>query len=156
MQKQFDILQKNRTILKYFLENLSKDELFRIPKGFNNNIWWNIAHVVVTTQILTYGLSGVDYPMEKELIEKYRKGTSPEGKPSTDEIKKMGEYMFSTLNDMEADYKTGKFSAFREYLTSPKVLLQTVEDAISFSVFHDGLHLGAINALRKAIAQENY
>ncbi|TAI47774.1 DinB family protein [Flagellimonas allohymeniacidonis] len=156
MEKQFDILLKNRTILRYYLQNLTKDELFRIPKGFNNNIWWNIAHVVVTTQVLTYGFSGLDYIMEEELVEKYRKGTSPEGEPSLDEVKRIEDGLFSTLQTMETDYQEGKFSGFKEYLTSPKVLLRTVEDAISFSVFHDGLHLGTILALRKAIAQENH
>ena len=66
MEKLFDILLKNRKILHDYLHKTSQEDLFKIPEGFNNNIWWNIAHVVVTPQLLLYGLSGRDFTIEKD------------------------------------------------------------------------------------------
>ena len=54
------ITRKN--LLKY-LNTLSIEELNIIPEGFNNNIFWNIAHVAVTQQILVYKLSGLKMDM---------------------------------------------------------------------------------------------
>lgn len=152
MEKLFDIILKNRRILSNYLENTSKEDLHTIPKGFNNNIWWNIAHVVVTPQIIVYGFSGLEFTIEEELVNKYRKGTFPQGEPTDEEMKKISGYLFSTIEQMDADYKMGKFVKYKEYTTTPKVQLQRVEDAISFNVFHEGIHLGAILALRRAIA----
>ncbi|WP_318343721.1 DinB family protein [Flagellimonas baculiformis] len=151
MEKLFDILLKNRKILHDHLQNTPKEDLFRIPKGFNNNIWWNIAHVVVTPQLLLYGLSGLDFTIEKELIDKYRKGTFPDGEPSKLEMEKISAYLFSTVKLIQLDHSHGKFKTFKEYMTTPKIALTSPEDAIAFNVFHEGLHLGAIGALKKAL-----
>ena len=60
MKVQFDILAKTRAIILYYIKELSLDQLHIIPDGFNNNIAWNIAHLVVTQQLLHYKLSGND------------------------------------------------------------------------------------------------
>ena len=49
------------------------------------------------------------------------------------------------------DYENGRFTDFNSYMTSPKVELNTIEDAIAFNVFHEGLHLGSIMALARAV-----
>lgn len=152
MDKIFDILLKNRTILHTFLQNTPKEDLFKIPEGFNNNIWWNIAHVVVTPQLLLYKLSGLDFTIEEELVNKYKKGTFPEGEPSQTEMEKIKTYLFSTVEQFQQDYERGTFKNFQEYMTTPKVGLNSVEDALQFNVFHEGLHLGSILALKRALA----
>lgn len=152
MDKIFDILLKNRTILHTFLQNTPKEDLFKIPEGFNNNIWWNIAHVVVTPQLLLYKLSGLDFTIEEELVNKYKKGTFPEGEPSEAEMAKIMTYLFSTVEQFQQDYERGTFKNFQEYMTTPKVGLNSVEDALQFNVFHEGLHLGSILALKRALA----
>ena len=121
MDKIFDILLKNRTILHTFLQNTPKEDLFKIPEGFNNNIWWNIAHVVVTPQLLLYKLSGLDFTIEEELVNKYKKGTFPEGEPSQTEMEKIKTYLLSTVEQFQQDYERGTFKNFQEYMTTPKV-----------------------------------
>ncbi|WP_293298504.1 DinB family protein [Allomuricauda sp.] len=152
MDKIFDILLKNRTILHTFLQNTPKEDLFKIPEGFNNNIWWNIAHVVVTPQLLLYKLCGLDFTIEEELVNKYKKGTFPEGEPSPTEMEKIKTYLLSTVEQFQQDYERGTFKNFQEYMTTPKVGLNSVEDALQFNVFHEGLHLGSILALKRALA----
>ena len=152
MEKTFDIILKNRKIFQSFLQDIPKEDLFRIPAGFNNNIWWNIAHVVVTPQLLMYKLSGLDFTIEEELVNKYKKGTFPQGEPSNEELEKIKTYLFSTVEQIQHDYGQGKFKNFQEYMTTPNIGLSSPEDALSFNVFHEGLHLGAILALKKALA----
>jgi len=78
----FPIVKQNRKGLYAFIKDMPKEQLFKIPKGFNNNIWWNIAHVVVTEQKLIYGLSAVPLNISSVLVEKYQKGSSPIGEPN--------------------------------------------------------------------------
>jgi len=156
MEKIFDILLKNRKILHDVLQHTSKEDLYKIPEGFNNNIWWNIAHVVVTPQLLVYGLSGLDYTIEEGLINTYRKGTSPEGKPSAQEVEKISAYLFSTVKHIQLDYNQGRLNTknFKELTTSVNVTLTSAKDAIAFSAFHEGIHLGAIRGLQKALEKD--
>lgn len=151
MENLFTIIRQNRKGLYHFLKNTPKEELFKIPKGFNNNIWWNIAHVVVTEQKLIYGLSGLPLNISQDLVAKYQKGTSPKENPSDEEFELIKTLLFSLPEKTEKDYKAGLFSSFKPYMTTPKVPLNNVDDAIAFNIFHEGLHLGSILALARAV-----
>ena len=130
MEQLFTITRQNRKILQSFLKNTPLDQLTQVPEGFNNNIWWNIAHVVVTQQKLVYGLSGLPFHISKEWVTRYEKGTAPDAVPTEQEIKTLSEVLFSTLDQTEADYQNKVFKNFSPYMTSPKVPLNSVEDAI--------------------------
>ncbi len=46
----------------------------------------------------------------------------------------------------EADLRAGALRPFREYTTTPGVVLASAEDALRFNLYHEGLHLGSILA----------
>lgn len=151
METQFTIITQNRKLLYHYLKNTPEEILFAIPEGFNNNIWWNIAHVVVTQQLLVYGLSGLPLNISEELVSKYRKGTAPQENPTKTEIDEIKNLLFSLPEQSKSDYEKGIFKGFKPYMTTPKVELNSVEDAIAFNAFHEGLHLGTIMALLRAV-----
>lgn len=147
----FDITLKNRKLLKSFIENLSIDELNYIPKGFNNNIIWNIAHVIVTQQLLVYNLSGLPMLISDEMIASYRKGTKPSSDLNQAEVDFIKGLLFSTIEKTKEDYDAKIFQTYNEYTVTTKSTLSNVEEAIEFNNFHEGIHLGYILALRKSI-----
>lgn len=149
MEKLFDITLKNRKILYKFLTNTPREQLLNIPEGFRNNIWWNIAHVVVTQQLLVYKFSGLPMRVSDELVDKFKKGTVPDGTATDEEIDEITGFLFSTIEWTQEDYEKGKFKSFSEYTTSVDITLSSVEDAIAFNAFHEGIHLGSILALLK-------
>ncbi len=151
METQFTIITQNRKLLYHFLKHTPQEELFKIPEGFNNNIWWNIAHVVVTEQKLVYGLSRLPLNISKVLVEKYQKGTAPKGHPPATEVEEIKKLLFSLPEKTKSDYNNGMFTDFKSYMTTPKVELNSVEDAIAFNAFHEGLHLGSIMALARVL-----
>lgn len=151
MEQLFTITQQNRKILYRYLTHTPEPYLFAIPDGFNNNIWWNIAHVVVTQQKLVYGLSGLPLNISQELVSKYEKGTFPLDQPDPSETKEISKLLFALHERTVEDYERTVFKNFRPYMTTPKIELNSVEDAISFNVFHEGLHLGSILALLRAV-----
>ena len=151
MKNELGITLQNRKNLLAILESTPKYDLLKIPEGFNNNIWWNIAHVVVTQQILVYKFSGVPMKVSDELVSKFMKGTTPDGTATDDEIQQIKEILVSTIESTAKDYEAGLFKGFKPYTTSTKVTLNNVQDAISFNNFHEGIHLGSIFALRKMV-----
>ncbi|PCJ95372.1 MAG: damage-inducible protein DinB [Flavobacteriaceae bacterium] len=152
MDKVFDTIEKNRIILLKILNGTSREQLLKIPMGFNNNIWWNIAHVVVTEQLLVYKLSGLPVNLDETLVTKFRKGTTPDGTTTDAEIEQIKTLLVSLPKQTKLDYEEGFFKTFNEYTTTPNVTLASVEDALTFNLFHEGLHLGSILALKRAIA----
>lgn len=152
MEYLFTILLQNRKFLYTVLRKMPREALFEIPDGFRNHIYWNIAHVLVTQQLITYGLSNLPLQVDADLVAKYRKGTFPQTDAvSEEEIEKLQELLFTTLEQTEQDYQEGRFKEYQPYTTSANVTLTSVEDALAFNVYHEGLHLGAILALQKAI-----
>jgi hypothetical protein len=65
-------------MLSQFLKGYSLAQLNSIPQGHNNNLIWNIAHIIVVQQMLVYKLSGLPMKISDTLVEKYKKGTKPE------------------------------------------------------------------------------
>ena len=105
MDQTFEIIRTSRKLTSQFLDNYSLEQLNKIPEGFSNNLIWNIAHVVVTQQILVYKLSGLPMIVSDGFVEKYRKGTKPEGDISQEELEEIKSLLFETIIKTEADYK---------------------------------------------------
>ncbi len=147
----FDIAIKNRKLLESFIENHTLEELNKVPEGFNNNIIWNIAHTIVTQQLLVYNLSGLPMLLSEEMVAAYRKGTKTEGDLSQDEVHLVKGLLFSTIEKTKEDYNRNFFQSYTEYTVSTKSTLSSVEEAIDFNNFHEGIHFGYILALRKSL-----
>lgn len=67
----------NRKIFHHYLKEFNLDQLNTNPQGFNNNIICNIAHTVVTQQLLLYKTSDFEIHITKEWIGFFSKGLGP-------------------------------------------------------------------------------
>ncbi|QHI37731.1 hypothetical protein IMCC3317_31120 [Kordia antarctica] len=145
------ITHKNRIILKKILNKFSLDELNKIPAGFSNNIIWNIAHTVVTQQLLIYKLSNLPMHVSEEMVSKYRNKTKPEGDVTQAEVDEINGLLESLLIQTEKDLDAEIFKTYNEYTVSLGTTLTNVQEAVEFNNFHEGIHLGYILALKKAL-----
>ena len=151
MNCSFDIALKNRAILLKFLTDFSLDQLNEVPKGYRNSIYWNIAHVVVTQQLLVYKLSGIPMLIETDLVDAYRKGTKTERDVTQQEVNHLKTLLFSTVEQTQRDYDSGIFKTYNHYTVSTNSTLTCVKEAIEFNNFHEGIHLGYILAMKNSI-----
>lgn len=152
MEFTFDVAHKNRLLFKKHLEQASLEELNKIPDGFNNNIIWNAGHAIATQQLLVHKLSGTPLFVSDEFIETYKKGTKPEKDATQAEVDQIMEYLFSTIDKTKDDYAKGVFTGFKEYtLSTSNGVLKSVENAIEFNNYHEGIHLGYILAIKKSL-----
>ena len=151
MKIQFDILTKTRAIVLHYIKGLSLDQLHVIPEGFTNNIAWNIAHIVVTQQLLHYGLSEKDCLVSDELIAAFKKGTKPTRQFTQEEFDEVLDLFKGLPNTLEEDYEAGIFTEYSAYKTSTGFVIDSMEKAVIFNNFHESLHLGVIMSLNKLV-----
>ncbi|SHG73361.1 DinB family protein [Winogradskyella jejuensis] len=151
MHYDIDVTRKNRILLEGFLDRLTLEQLNKVPAGFKNNIIWNIAHCIVTQQLLIYKLSGLEGVLSDEIISLYRKGTKTERDVSQEEVDEIRNLLYFPINQTEKDYSSGVFNDYKEYTVSTGSILTNVDEALAFNNFHEGIHYGYILALIKAL-----
>lgn len=153
MDKIFEVIRAGRVALLSLVEGLTTEQLNKIPVGFNNNLAWQMGHLVVSQQILCYKLSKNSLLIDPALVEKYRNGSKPESFISAEEIALIKTYLLDNIDELEKDLTTDKFSNYVPYTLSTYkgYKLEKIEDAIKFIVSHDGLHYGCSLMLKKFV-----
>ena len=151
MKNHFEILNITRNNILNSIKDMSLSELNKIPIGFNNNVIWNVGHIVATQQLLCYKMSCLDMALDAAFIAKYMKGSFAVGDASQEEL----DYIVKQLKELpakvEADYANQLFKEYNTYTTSYNITLNDVEQAIQFNNVHEGLHLGYIMAMKKGL-----
>ncbi|MCF8260162.1 MAG: DinB family protein [Melioribacteraceae bacterium] len=142
-------LIEERKLLLRGLESLSEEKYFIIPQNFKNNIAWNLGHIIVTQQFLHYSLSRLELQIPKEFVSYYRTGTSPANWKENPNITELKETLIELPHKFIADFESGRFKEFRPYKTSTGISLDTLEQAVTFNHFHEGVHTGIILNLMK-------
>ncbi len=133
------------------IEGLSDEQLLKIPSGFNNNLLWQLGHIVCSGQTLSYKFSGLPIGIPEQYPEMFGKGTSPKTWTSQPDIAEIKRLMISTLEQTSIDIEAGVFKEFTSYPTSFGIELQSFEESFMFRQVHEGLHLGSMMALKKLV-----
>ena len=153
LDKSIDIILATRKLFIKLIENLSIEQLNKVPEGFNNNIIWNFAHVVVTQQIICYKLSGLPLKIDEKYQPLYSKGTKPEGFADENEVAFFKQQAITLMDELVADLGRNLFRNFKPYTTSFNVELTNIDDAVKFITMHEGLHLGYVMALKRVVSK---
>ena len=151
MHQTFVITKNSRKSLSHFLNTTSLEKLNKIPEGFNNNIIWNIAHIVVVQQMLVYKLSGLPMLVSDEMVAKYMRGTKPLNDVTQSEIELIQSVLFETINKTEEDYNIGIFQNFQEFTSLSGFTMRNIEDALAFNYYHEAVHTGMIMSIMKFV-----
>ena len=146
-----EVLRKLRSNVLGLISELSTEQLNKIPDGFNNNIVWNLGHIIAAQQGVCYKRAGLDTVVSEEFFESYKPGTKPQKFVDAEEIEHIKELLFSTLDRFEADAQKGIFTAYTPVVTRYGVELTNITDAVNFLPFHDGVHMGYVMALRRVM-----
>lgn len=144
------ILQTRQNIIQ-LIDTLPIDQLNKIPEGFNNNIIWNFAHIVVTQQILCYQLANQPLHLTDDICNEFKKGTRPQRNLNAEEISFFKERAISLVHTLNEDFQKGMFMNYNEYQTSSGIILKNIKDAVHYVQTHDALHHGTILALKKLV-----
>jgi hypothetical protein len=153
MKATIDKIRTIRTSLLSLIENLSIDQLNHIPEGFNNNIIWNLGHLVAAQQGLCYLRSGLQATVDDKLIQLYKPETKPAEFVDDKEFEAIKQLLMLTLDRLEVDYQNNIFNKYNAFTTRFGVQVANVNEAIEFLLFHEGLHFGYVMALKRVVTK---
>jgi len=151
MKTEIERLKKTRIFLLSLIKDLSAAQLNEIPSGFNNNIIWNLGHLIISQQGLCYTRSNIDAVVDEQFFSGYKTQTKPTGTATEKEIETIKQLSVSVLDRLEDDYNKQLFSNYTAFNTRYDIEIASIDDAIDFLLFHEGLHLGYIMAMKKSI-----
>lgn len=151
MEHIFETMRVTRNNILNTISGFSNEQLNRVPVGYSNNLVWNLGHVLVTQQLLVYRLSGQPGYLTDDFIDRFRKGTKPEGEVEQQEVNSIKLELLNIVDKTRKDWEAGKFQEYKEYPTSFGVNLLSATDALRFNNSHEALHLGYMMAMKKMI-----
>lgn len=145
----FAVTLNNRVFLNRWMEQLTLEQLNKIPDGFSNNILWNIGHIVVVQQMLTYHLSGLQMHIPETWIPLFKRGTRPERNYSQEEADAIRNALIAQVEQTQKDAALGVFKNYLPFTSASGFTMNRIEDAVAFNNFHEGIHFGVILQLKK-------
>jgi len=144
-------IKNTRAFILELVKDLSIEQLNKIPTGFNNNIVWNIAHLTAAQQNMCYVRSGLAVTVKEEHFSAFLSGTKPDKFIEKQEIDSIFDALLNSMDRLAADYTSGIFVEFDLWDKRYGMKLNSIEDAINFIPFHEGMHIGYIMALKKLV-----
>ena len=138
-----------RSSIHTAVEGLSAKQLLAMPPGFDNNIAWNLGHLVVVLPRLVYRPSGLPLPVAEAMVPLYLPNTSPADWETEPDAEALPAMLMSQLEQLEADYAGGRFSenGFSQFTTGSGMTLSDIDGALVFNTYHEAQHFGFIQAL---------
>src|SRR5688500_325038 len=98
MYQPIENIRKTRRFLINHIKELSIEKLNKIPHGFNNNILWNVGHLVAAVQSICYIKGSLTPSLAPHSFNKYMPGTKPDIFYDSNEEDEIKELLFSSLD----------------------------------------------------------
>lgn len=144
----FEQLKTYRGELLEMVAGVSEAESEIIPRGFNNNIRWNLGHIYVDQYIWIRTLTKEEIPVPLEFIEWFGYGSSPsrfnDETPTFSQLIPMLQQQPFTIQEK---YK----NRLEEKFAPTEMGIHTIEQVLIRTIFHEGLHLSAIQAIKRQL-----
>jgi hypothetical protein len=146
-----DNIRKTREHVLDIIKELSLEKLNKIPHGFNNNIIWNVGHLVAGQQTICYIRCGKDISIAEDFFNSFKPGSKPERFIQSDEEDEIKRMLFTSLDILEKDYQQNKFEPYKPWVTRTGIDINNINEAIIYLYHHEGVHTGVISTIKKLV-----
>ena len=154
MDQRIEKIKKFRQFLLAEITGLTAEQLNKIPEGYNNNIIWNLAHLICAQQSLCYVRAGQSIRVEDKYFLPYTTTTKPNGFIDEQEIERIKALFISSIDELQTDFDK---KIFDNYVASENILkiygieLHSIDDALEFLLYHEGFHSGYVTSLIRLV-----
>lgn len=143
-----------RSSIHAAVEGLAAEQLLAVPAGFDNNVAWNVGHLLVVQQRILYARCGLPLSVDEDMVPLYLPGTSPADWEETPDADALVEGLLPQQAQLEEDYHAGRFDGaeFEAFTTGSGMQIGSLEDAFTFNLYHESQHYGFVLALVNAVS----
>jgi uncharacterized damage-inducible protein DinB len=118
------------------------------PEGFNNTIRWQVGHVLTVAEQFMFGFPKKSTHLPANYMELFATGTSPAAWQG--DVPHLQELIVQ-LQDQIARIKEIPAESFNQRLKTPFLGQETFGELTNFAIFHESIHLGQIQAMKRVI-----
>jgi hypothetical protein len=151
MHQTIEKILKARRYVIGRISDLSNEQLNVCPPGFNNNIIWNLGHLVAAQEGICYRRSGLPGVVGEEYFATYKPGSRPERPITDEEVGKVRELLTASVDRLQEDYDNKIFREYKQWTNRYGMEITSIDLGIDFVLFHDAYHGGVIDALKKVV-----
>ena len=144
-------IKKTRIFLLDLVKDLSLSQLNKIPPGFNNNIIWNLGHMVASLQGMCYRRAGLPLSVDEKYILPFDSGTKPGAELDIMEVATIKELFLSSVDQLNSDLQNNLFTTYNTWTTRSGIELADIAAALQFCMYHEGVHSGYVMAMKRTV-----
>lgn len=135
------------------LEGVTEAEANLIPTGFRNNIRWNVGHLYLDQYLWIETITREKIQvLPDEFHQWFGFGTSPSNfQPDTPTLTELIPYLRNQPIDIREQFS----NRLDETFPPTEMGMRTIEQVLSRTIFHEGMHLQAILDLKKCISSQS-
>lgn len=148
-QAAIGIHRQIRSSILTAVEGLSAQQLHAIPTRYDNNIAWNLGHIMVVQQRIIYGASGLPLSVADSMIPLYLPNTSPADWDAEPDAEALVAMLMPQQEQLEKDFEAGRFNEgeFKGFTSRSGLTLGDLDSVLNFNIYHESQHYGFILAL---------
>ncbi|MBY0122757.1 DinB family protein [Bacillus sp. S/N-304-OC-R1] len=155
MKKRHEVLFKQlesyRNGVLGSVKDVTEEEAEIIPKGFNNNIRWNLGHIFLDQYLWIQAITKEKTPVPDHYNTWFGFGTSPANftaeTPSLEELR-------DALKNQPSQIKEAYGQQLEVEYHPTEMGMQTIEQVLIRTIFHEGMHLQTILDIKKLIKSD--
>jgi DinB superfamily len=155
MDKRIEKIKKFRQFLLKQITGLTAEQLNKIPEGYNNNIIWNLAHLICAQQSICYVRAGQSITVNDKYFSPYKTNTRPDAFIDEQEIEDIKKLLISSIDELQTDFEKKIFDNYSPSENISRVYgvdLNSIDDALEFLLYHEGFHSGYIISLIRLVS----
>ncbi|KKI92236.1 hypothetical protein WQ54_10465 [Bacillus sp. SA1-12] len=134
------------------VKGINDQEALFIPAGFNNNIKWNLGHIYLIHERNAFYFIGEKMELPESFPALFAPGTKPAewGEQQAPTVLELVQLLENQLDRIEGALESRLKEAVKQpYTTSRGLTLSTVEEFITFCLYHEGMHFDAIKMIKR-------
>ncbi len=154
MNSNLNKIKNFRLYLLKQISNLTTEQLNYIPSGYNNNIIWNLAHLVSAEQNMCYVRSGLPVTVKDKYFTPYISGTKPIEFVKEEDVEAIKAMLITSVDRLQTDLDRNVFINYTPSVMIPKVYgfeVNNIEEALEYLLYHEGYHSGCILSLKRLV-----
>ncbi len=143
-----------RSLTLKAVDGIDDSLLDRIPEGFRNHIRWQLGHIFVAQERLVIGAAGLPMQLPEHYGRLFPNGSTPlDWQP--DESPPIAE-LTALLREQPGRIRSSITDRLHEpvpkpYTTSSGLTLSTIGEFVSFTLYHEGMHVSMIKLYKKLL-----